>query len=155
MKATDATNPFNSYWYGDPGEIPEEQMPAFVCDSNGPEIDQDATSTDLITEDVTIKVIMNKKSFLDSFDEYTVPWKKQLELIVQGVDPTNNYYDPNSIVGILRHNFTLGGYLVENKMKIKYGQMPRNGSGANDDDWTGEAHITFTAAHRQTRLGST
>lgn len=143
-------NYFKKFIYGDPGIIPKSDQPCIVLDLMRTKVTQDMTGNDKITEMIDLGLVINKDSYINTLEDQTVDWKKQLELMVQGLDPTTNQYDPTSLLGVLRINYTVGDYIIDQEFDIDYGMVPRNAASSEvDENVTGEAHLLFTVTHYQ------
>src|SRR5690348_14119589 len=117
---------FKKYVYGDDSDLEfgSDEMPYVIIDLLDTDVEQGATATDNVTETIKIIIGVNRKEYMDEFDNETFSWKKKVELWVQGNDPITGQYDPGTILGLLRKNFTLGNYALNQKIKIKYGEVP-------------------------------
>lgn len=150
LKQWDSGNYFKDFIYGDDSdlEIPTDSQPCVIVDLMDTSVEQGPTATDNVTERIKVIIVLNKLTYMDDFggNDDTLSWKKKLELMVQGNDPVTKQYDPTTILGVLRTNFTLGQYALNQKVAIKYGELPRNGV---EQPTTGEAHITLTIDHHQ------
>lgn len=141
LKAWQRGNYFKDFFYGDPGEIPSDHQPCIIVDLQDTKVIQGPTGKDEVEETIDVALVLNKKDYMDDFDDTTVADKKMLELLVQGKDPITQRYDQTTVLGILRQNFTMGNYALNQEMNIKYRDVPRNGM---DEDPTREAHIFIT-----------
>lgn len=141
---------FTKFIYGDPGIIPKSDQPCIVIDLMRTKITQDMTGNDKVVEMIDLGVVINKDSYINTLNDDTVDWKKQLEQMVQGRNPTTNQYDATSLLGVLRINYTVGDYIIDQEIDIEYGQVPRNAASSEvDENVTGEAHLLFTVTHYQ------
>jgi len=141
LKNWEYGNYFKQFYYGDPGEIDNDNQPCIAVDLHDTKVKQGPTGADELVEKLDIAIIVNKKDYNDDFNDDTMEWKKGLELMVQGKDPVTQKYDATTILGVLRQNFTLGNYALNQEIEVKYRDVPRNGM---DEDPTGEAHIFVT-----------
>lgn len=138
-------NEFQKIFYGDPGEIPSDEMPCLTVDLLQSDVEQAATGMDRVIERILVKVVINTRTYMTDYNNETVSWKKKLELLVQGKDAATGQYDPTTLLGVLRKQLTLGSYTIQNKVSTRFGEVPRGEEG--DDETTGEAHATFTVEH--------
>lgn len=138
LKEWQRGNRFKDFFYGDPGEIPSDHQPCVIVDLQDVSVVQGPTGKDELIETIDVAIVLNKKDYMDQFDDSTVSDKKALELLVQGKDPITQRYDPTTVLGVLRQNFTMGNYVLNQEMDIKYRDVPRNGL---EEDPTREAHI--------------
>lgn len=147
LKQWDSDNRFKKFIDGADSdmEISTEDMPCIVIDHMKTHVEQGPTGADKVTETIRLMLVLNRKTYMDDFDENTWSWKKMLRLMVQGNDPLNNQYDPTSVLGVLRVNFTMGNYVLDQTMDISYGEVARNGQ----DETTGEGWITMVIEHFQ------
>lgn len=138
---------FKKIYNGDPGPIPIEDMPCLVIEHLGTRINVEMTGLDTSVEMIDVAIVVNKR--LDQTDRNTdaVEYKRQVRLLMQGVSPANSQYDTTTLLGIIRTNFTLGDYAIDQLIDIKYGDVPRN---ANSDELTSfEGHALCTISHHQ------
>lgn len=108
---------FRLYRVGDPITPGQSELPAIFVTETGLEVLQDATGYDGLKHTITIQVVYDKKSELgrpvegNTLDTIIDNW-------VYGRDPTTNEYSPNSILGVLRTNFTLDDMTIQNEARI-------------------------------------
>lgn len=154
LKDWDNARQFKQFYYGDPGEIPINMQPCVVVNKLSTDIVMGPTGMDKVTEQIDVAVVANKTDYMGEFssDDSVVDWQKKLELLMEGNDPATGYYDQTTIIGTLRQNLTLNNYAIKQSVRIRYGQVPRNGA---DNDTTGEAHAIFTIDHLQITLSKT
>lgn len=138
---------FKAYFYGDTDLIGQSNLPCIVVQESAVDVTVDHTAQDTQTKTLTIKVIFNKKSDWGASPDEDTTFKKIQDIIEKRTDLTDTYgnpassYDPATILGILRTNFTLGSYVVDQHMKIAYGPVKRP-----EDTYTMEGHITLTVS---------
>lgn len=149
----DNANFFQKYFYGydTQMEIPLEEIPAVIINPINTRFAQGPTGADLITERVDILVMINKKDYMDEQDDETISWKKKLELMVQGQDPTTQFWDNTTILGALRNKFTLENYIFNQEGSVDYGTTPK---GVVDES-TGTAWIRLTLMRHVTTPNKT
>lgn len=115
----DLGDAFKQYFNGDPLAIGQSYLPAICVIRRRSTPRSIATGVDERTVALTIRVVFNKKDeFGKSAKETTL--QKTMENIVEGIDDTTNTYHQNSILGILRRNFTLESLVVRNEEDIEY-----------------------------------
>lgn len=111
---------FKAYFEGDPVDIPESLLPCVVVQKlNGP-VDQTMTGIDNLRSAILIKIIHNKKDDFGAPSDDVDLTERKNRRIIEGRDATTGYYLTNSIMYILRHNFTLDNTVVENEIDIAY-----------------------------------
>lgn len=139
---------FKGYYDGDPDPIGKSLLPCISVTETDTSFDVSATETDENVHTILIKIMFNKKddygaAFSDKDVDLT---SRKLRMIVQGRDPATGNYLPNTILGILRPNFTLGNFGVGNQGKVAYGVNERE---EVDGVATAEAHIMLTITEKQ------
>lgn len=133
---------FHAFYEGDPIDIPDIMLPCVVVEKIAGTLALDATGTDMITEQLMIKFVMNKRDDLGSAPDVDFTERK-LRLLVEGRDPTTGYFVPQSLMYILRTNITLGGAVIDNDIDINYDVNPRP-----QEMFTSEAQILITIRER-------
>jgi hypothetical protein len=130
---------FRQYYDGDPAAIPEQNLPCVIVELNATKVTQTATGMDDLTHTVTVKVCLNKKDdYGKSASEVTT--SKKLRAYAQA-EPDAGGFDPKSILGILRTDYTLSGRITNQDAEVRYGTVDRFIS----NTVTAEAHVVFTA----------
>lgn len=126
---------FKMFRIGDPITIPESQLPALIVSETATDYTFGPTGFDDVTHTLLIQVILNKKDEIgkpsdgSSLDE-------TLDALIQGRDETSGEFMPDTILGALRRNITLGALIIQNTSKVRKGVIPRS-----EDLLTAEAHI--------------
>lgn len=115
---------FKAYYEGDPIEIPKANLPCVIMETQAGRTQLDATSTDRLQNQINIRLAFNKADDYGASDTQDLTEKK-LRIMVQGRNPANGQYLPNSVVGALRTNFTLSSNLIENDIDWEYSPQPR------------------------------
>jgi hypothetical protein len=129
---------FKQYYYGDPIAIPQSQLPAVVVEFESSDITVSTTAQDDVDDVLVIKLVFNKKSdFNKTASE--IAGHRRLRELMQGVDSTTGKIAANTVIGILRANFTLSNTIVDQSIGIEYGIMPRP-----EDVITEEAHARIS-----------
>jgi hypothetical protein len=131
-----------AYYEGDPGLIGKSSLPAICVMKNGAKIKVDATGTDGIYDTITMKIILDKSDDYGASETVDLTERK-LRTIVEDRDPITGYFVPNSIMGILRTNYTLGNVTLEQEQQIQYFIEARP-----DNMFTSEAHISISTRER-------
>lgn len=115
---------FQYFFYGNPEEgIPSNQCPCVVVVKEDAEISQGPTGMDFISENILIRVVLSKREFLEEGPSDEVLTQREFEQLCQGIDATTGLYTANSIVGILRNNFTLSQTVTNQTIKVSYGKV--------------------------------
>ena len=130
-----------SYYEGDPEIIGKSSLPAICIMKTDGSIDAGPTGTDENTDSITIKVLFDKSDDFGATDNEDLTEKK-LRLLMEDRDPVTGYWKPDTIIGILRTNYTLGGVTLEQKMKPKY-FIEKRATGTSDIMYTSEAHLSI------------
>lgn len=127
-------------WYreGDPVHIPATMLPALIITEPEGDIDVGPTGHDDITHTIRIKVVLNKKDEMGN-PETTSSLDALLDRYVWGRDDVTGDYLPDTIVGVLRRNITIGNMMVSQTAKVKKGVVPRP-----DDVLTAECWVDIT-----------
>ncbi len=123
------------FFDGDPIMVPKSLMPTIAVMLENEDIDLGPTGFDKRLYTLTIKVIVNKESDFNKEPAQVVA-HKTLRDFVEGIE--NGKIKDNSIVSILRQNFTLSGEVLNQLIKIVYNTIKR------EDIVSEEAWITFT-----------
>lgn len=121
IESTDSDGIYHKVLYGEPEEgISIDILPCVCIHLLSTKIEQDSTAHDKLTQTILIRVIINKFGYMDEGSNDDVMTQRELEQKIQGM--VNGTYDPTSIAGILRKNFTLINYATNNLLDIQYGQ---------------------------------
>lgn len=133
---------FNAYYIGIPDAIPEAAMPCIIIQKTGGSISVGATMTDERTEDIELHVALNGKiGWGTPSDDDTV--MRQLQNLIEGIDPATGYYLDSSLMGLLRTNLTMDSTIINSDMIVNYDITPRT-----DQPSICEAIITITIDER-------
>lgn len=133
---------FRQFYEGDPIQISDINLPCVVVEKISGNVQLDATSTDLITEQIMIKLVFNKRDDLGAANDVDFT-ERRLRLMVEGRDPTTGYFVPTSLMYILRTNITLGGAVIDSSIDVNYDVNPRP-----EEMFTSEAQIMITITER-------
>lgn len=122
---------FNSYWEDMPLTPPlAAEYPALMVQKLEGTAVIGPTQTDDVTESILITVL---KATLDAVGSTNVrtTTQRELQLLVEGQDPTTLDYRTDSILYVLRHYLTLTNsgqtWLIDSDVKVHYGiEKPSN-----------------------------
>lgn len=138
---------FKTYYIGAPEQIPESALPACIVQTVRGAGEVDATMTDITTEETVINLVANSKDgFAASDDDDTV--MRQLQVLVQQIDPATNTYSTSSILGVIRSNLTLDSTIINSDVKWDYGQNPRVNETGDPISSLCEAVVSVTTTQR-------
>lgn len=126
---------FRLYRVGDPIIPGQSELPAIFVTETQLQILQDATGYDGLKHTITIQLVFNKK------DEMGRPVEGNtldtiLDNYIYGRDPSTNEYSPDSIMGVLRTNFTLDNMTIQTEAIVRKELVVRP-----EDALTAEASI--------------
>lgn len=143
FRDTFKTGPFKTYREGDPIIFPASMLPALFISEPVTEYDEGATQMDVITHQVLIQVVLNKK------DEFGAPLgvstlDNVLDQYIQGRDATTGDLLPNTILGVLRKNITFGNLIIDQQARVEKYVLPRN-----QELTTLEGHVRITVQEEQ------
>lgn len=115
---------FRMYRVGDPITPPLSMLPAIFVTETSVDFEQDATGYDKIVHHLLIQIVFNKK------DEMGKPVDgNTLDTIIDNIiyarDESTNEYVPNTIMGVLRKNYTIDGLSIETIGNARKGVVPR------------------------------
>jgi len=141
--AFQADGTFKGFYDGDPDPVGKSVLPCISVTETDMAFDVGATQTDRNTHTLLIKIMFNKKDDFGAAlsDPQVDLTSRKMRWIVLGRDPTTNNYLPNSVMGVLRPNFTMGNYAIGNSGKVTWGVNERE---EVDGVATAEAHIMIT-----------
>ena len=103
---------FRLYRVGDPITPGQSELPAIFVTETQLEILQDATGYDGLKHTIVIQLVFNKK------DEMGKPVEGNtldtiMDNYIYGRSPSTDEYSPDSIMGVLRTNFTLDNMTIQ------------------------------------------
>lgn len=134
---------FRMYRVGDPILPAQSELPAVFISETSVSFKQDATGYDLITHNILIQLVHNKKDELGKpVDGNTLD--TILDNEIYGRDPSTNEYLPNTLMGVLRKNLTLGNLSIETISDAKKGVVARP-----QDMITAEAQVSVQVTELQ------
>lgn len=138
---------FTTYYIGTPEQIPEAGLPALIIQTSRGSTDVDATMTDVVSEETIINVVANSKDgFAAGDDNDNV--MRQLQMLVQRIDPTTGSFSDSSILGVLRSNLTMDSTIIDSTLQWDYGQNPRVNQDNDPLPSLCEAVISVTTTQR-------
>lgn len=134
---------FKAYYNGDPGEIPDFNLPCLSSvklrdtTGNGP------TGMQRVTEELQIKVIYNKADDVTAAttDEVQLTEKK-IRDVVEAVDPETGNYLPQTLKHALLNRFTAEGLQLNQAMTFELGELLRS-----EELVTQEGHLTLSVTY--------
>lgn len=132
----------NAVYEGDPIVIPDVALPAVIVEKLEGSSTLDATGTDIISEHISVRLVMNKRDDLGASDEVNLTERK-LRLWIEGRDPATGYYLPDTLMYLLRTNITLGNEVLDSDIDVRYDVNPRP-----EDMFTSEGQITLITRTR-------
>jgi len=115
---------FRMYRVGDPIVPPQSELPAIYVTETSADFEVEATGYDSITHHIFIQIVFNKKDELGKPVEGNT-MDTIIDNVIYGRDATTNEYALNTIMGVLRKNFTLDGLSVNTIGNAKKGVVPR------------------------------
>lgn len=121
---------------GDPGAITSVQLPAIFVTETQAVYEVGSTMSDVITAQVLIQVVIDKRAMLGSNREP----EDYLDDIIHGEDDGHNL-KPNTVIGILRYNYTIDGYTIGNQLTYLKDELPR---AENFVTYEGQIELTLT-----------
>jgi len=135
---------FNSYWEDMPLEPPTAlEYPALMVQKIEGGAVIGPTSTDEVTETIMIYVFKNTADVVGSTNVKTTT-QRELQLLVEGQDPTTLHYRTDSILYVLRTYLTLDQWLIDSDVRVHYGiEKP-----SNAESNVAFADITMTTQRR-------
>lgn len=139
-------NFFRDYIYGNPEEeLSADDCPLFIAIKEESKIIQETTVHDKITYSLLFRIVIDKYHYSDTASDSEVMTFRELENMIEGQDETTGQYLPSTILGILRNNFTINGYAVNQEINVKYGKVIN----PLIDEITREAQIAMTVEKLQ------
>ncbi len=129
---------FKQYYEGDPIQVPLSAMPCLIVEKIDGDTQQDATGLDQQTSRVMVKIVMDKKiDFLSAKNKKST--HQELLHLMEGRDESTAQYIDESVLGIIRTQFTFNSTVVDQTININYGTGFRP-----NDVTTAEGQATFT-----------
>lgn len=111
---------FEDIFIGDPLELPVAMTPALIIEEINADYVLDGTGADEIRHTIQIKVVLNKNDEVGK-DPSEAVGHRTLHYVIEGRDPSTNQYLTQSIMGILRTNYTLGAIVLDqDATKVSY-----------------------------------
>jgi hypothetical protein len=137
-------NKFRMFREGDPIIIPASQMPALVISEPQTQYLDGPTGFDEVEHSLTIQVILNKKDEFGKPSDESTSLDATLDALVQGRDESTGEFLPQTVIGILRKNYTLGNLTIHQQATVRKGVIPRT-----EELTTVEAHIEIVVTELQ------
>lgn len=132
----------HAFFEGDPIQIADSALPCIIVEKIEGRSTVDATGTDTIAEQISIRLVLNKRDDFGASQEVDMTERK-LRIWAEGRDTTTGYYTTDSLMYLLRTNLTLGGEVIDSDMDIRYDVNARP-----EDLFTSEAQVTLTTRIR-------
>ncbi|WP_298585129.1 hypothetical protein [uncultured Kocuria sp.] len=134
---------FKEYYDGDPEDIPLFNLPAIIVTQTRDDTVEGAYAQDDVTEEIVIKVVLNKKDDFDNdkADPLNMTERKIREYVGRR-DPETGEYGEKTVKGVLRRFGTEGIVAVAPRVSVEYGIVPRM-----NNLLTSEGHVTFTITY--------
>ena len=138
---------FRTYYNGDPEVIPRFNLPCIIVTQTGDSTVEGEMGEDDVTDQLIIKVLLDKRDDLTGSIEPTNLTDKRLRELVASRDDQNEY-KTGTIKRMLREALLEDVTAVAPTMDIQYGisQRPTMDDESNAD-WTAEAHVTFSVQY--------
>ena len=130
---------FRGFYDGDPLLIPRSSLPAVVVETSQSNNLIGPTGHDKWQENIIIKLVVDKTDEMGANSDVVISYKR-LKQMVFARDKTTKEFLPNSLMAILRKNFTLDDVVIQQNVTVDYGLAERG-----DELLTAEVHISFTA----------
>lgn len=147
MKATFGST-FEAYHDGDPEAIPLFQLPCIIVTQTTDNTVEAAQGEDDVTDQITIKVVLNKQ---DDFDADKVKevntTEKRIRDLIALRDPKTGNYAAGTVKSAIRSALLDGALAIAPTMDIEYGINPRYAPGSEYADLTAEGHVTFSVEY--------
>lgn len=121
---------FKSYWEATPTSIPPiSDFPLVIVQKLKGKSMIGATSTDNLTETMSIAVMLNRADDVGSSNIRTTTMRK-LENLVEGLDPVTYDYLPATFLYAVRKHLTMIGndgmsYIIDSDVTYDYKQVPQ------------------------------
>lgn len=127
----------------DPDLIPTDAMPCITVDKQGDRSDYGATGYLDITEEIVVKVILDKQIDWKDDVDHEQHVKKQLRQLVERRTDDGRSYAPGTIRYALANRLEIERVAVSAAVAVDYGIAARNAESLV----TAEAHLTITCTH--------
>jgi hypothetical protein len=137
---------FLAYYEDDPIIIPKNNFPCIITEKVAGNVSQKGarTGSDLISEKIMIRLVMDKRDDIGKSDDYDMT-KRRLRRLVEARDPTTGYFQPDTLMYVLRTNISLGSTIIDQDIDINYDLQPRP-----ERQVTAEAIITIVTRQQVT-----
>lgn len=127
----------------DPDLIPTDAMPCITVDKNGDRSEYGATGRMDVTEEIVIKVILDKQVDWKDDVDHEQHVKKHLRRLVERRTDDGRSYAPGTIRYALANRLEISGVAVSAAMSVDYGIAARN----DGSMVSAEAHLTLTCTY--------
>lgn len=136
---------FKKYYNGEPEAIPLFDLPCIVVTQTTDDTTEAAQGEDDVTDQITVKVILNKKEDWDAnrVSELNTT-ESRIRTYIAKRDPKSGDYGERTVKGALRKNLLDGVIARAPQMNIEYGINPRIAPTSEYADLTAEGHVTFS-----------
>lgn len=134
---------FAAYYDGDPEAIPTFNLPALIVTQTGTSIDADAFAEDKVIDQLTVKIVYNKRDDFtaNKVDTLNMTERKIREIVGLRDAETGNY-DVNTVQHAVRNLALEGVTAIGQEISVEYGINPRP-TGEGFADLTAEGHVSF------------
>lgn len=132
---------FHAYYDGDPDEIPKSNLPCVICVKNSDRMENGPTGMQRVTEELVVKVVLNKEDDWQSDVDPTKLTEKRIRDIVEARAPAGGY-DPSTVKYALMNRFRMSGVALDQSMTFELGALPRT-----EDLITEEGHLTISVTY--------
>lgn len=146
---------YATYWDGDPIAIGVSQMPALIVDWERSENVGAPTRHDKWAHTILVKAVVNKMEDTSTLEAgggkgilIEVPTRKKLERMVFARRKDNGEYLTDTVLGVLRRNYTMGGRESNQIANVEFGVSQRLTDGGQDAI-TAEAHVRLSVNELQ------
>lgn len=115
---------FKSYYEGDPIQIPKSSFPCIIVEKVATQIAVGATGTDRLTEQLSVRVVLNKSDDYGASDNFDTTERK-LRRLVEARDASTGLFQADTLMHVLRTNITLGSVVLDSTIEVLYELNPR------------------------------
>lgn len=127
----------------DPDLIPTDEMPCITVDKNGDRSQYGATGYLDVTEEIVVKVILDKQVDWDDDVDHEQHVKKHLRRLVEARTDDGRSYAPGTIRYALANRLEIERVAVSAAIAVNYYVSPRNA----ESMVTAEAHLTLSCTY--------
>lgn len=137
---------FAEYYDGDPDLIPDFNLPCIVVQKNSDQTENGPTGLQRVTEELLVKVILNKADDWTGGVDPTQLTEKRIRDMVEGRDAVTGRYRDDTLKHALMTRFTYEGAAIDQGMRFELGVNPRDLT-AGSELITEEGHLTLTISY--------